>query len=78
MSDSDQVHYSTIIDRGDMNELRMALLRSIDHARKNSAELAEFKAKLDGALGTIARLAAELERVKQAQVLGPDVSPPAH
>lgn len=74
MSDSDQVHYSSIIDRGDVQELRMALLRSIDHARKNSAELAEYKAKLDGALGTVARLAAELEQLKRAQVPGPDGS----
>lgn len=72
MNDPDQVHYSSIIDRGDIQELRMALLRSIDHARKNSAELAECKAKLDGALGTVARLAAELERMKRTQVPGSD------
>lgn len=68
MSDFDHVHYSSIIDRGDIQELRMALLRSIDHARKNSAELAECKAKLDGALGTVTRLAAELEQLKRTQV----------
>lgn len=70
MSDSDQVHYSSIIDRGDIQELRMSLLRAIDHARKNSAELAECKAKLDGALGTVARLTAELEQLKRAQAPG--------
>lgn len=74
MSEFDHVHYSSIIDRGDIQELRMALLRSIDHARKNSAELAEYKAKLDGALGNVARLAAELEQLKRAHVPGSDGS----
>lgn len=72
MSDNQQVHYAPIIDGGDVQELKLALLRSIDHARKSSAEVAEYKAKLDGALGLIAQLRSEIESLRRSHGIPPD------
>ena len=39
-----------------VEELRLALLRAIDHAVHNESEFLEVKARLDGALGQVAAL----------------------
>ena len=39
-----------------IEELRLALLRAIDHAVHNESEFLEVKARLDGALGQVAGL----------------------
>lgn len=76
MSDAEHVHYAPIIDRGDIQELKLALLRSIDHARKSAAEVAEYKAKLDGALGLIAELRSEIEILRRHLGTAPDRESP--
>jgi predicted nuclease with TOPRIM domain len=59
MKENTKPHYSAIIDRSSIEELKLALLRSIDHARKSTAELAEMSATLEGAIGQITRLETE-------------------
>lgn len=53
-------HFASIVDSSSVEELKLALLRAIDHARKCSAEIDEYKAQLDGAIGTIHALHEEI------------------
>jgi hypothetical protein len=60
----DLPHFAAIIDSYSIPELKLALLRAIDHAHKCSAEISEYKAQLDGAIGTIHGLQEENESLK--------------
>jgi hypothetical protein len=57
-------HYAAIVDSYSEAELKLAVLRAIDHARKTSAEIDEYRARLDGALGTLAALREENSQLK--------------
>lgn len=52
-------HYLPFIESSSIHELKLALLRSIDFARKCGAEVAEMKAQLDRVIGYTAKLEAE-------------------
>lgn len=57
-------HYAAIVDSYSEAELKLAVLRAIDHARKTSAEIDEYRARLDGALGALAALREENSQLK--------------
>lgn len=59
MGDNDLVHYAATIDSLSNEELKLALLRAIDHARRSIAEVAEQRAVLDGTLYHIDELRRE-------------------
>lgn len=72
MNPQTQPHYVHIVDSASTDELKLALLRAIDHARKSAAEIEEYKARLDGALGTINErnfeIAQLMERLERAPI----------
>lgn len=65
----DRPHFAALIDEASSNELKLGLLRAIDHARKTSAEIAVYKALLDDARVRISELSKEnrelQDRLKQ-------------
>ncbi len=65
MTLSEQPHYAQLIDGQSIDDLKLALLRAIDHARKSSAEIAAYKAQLDGAIGTIHSLQEEIDLLRR-------------
>lgn len=68
-------HFAAIIDSQSQDELKLALLRAIDHARKNSADIAAYKAQLDGAMGTIHELREQIDSLKQRLRAAASVGP---
>lgn len=64
MTAEDRPHYSAIIDGYSMPELKLALLRAIDHARKCSAEIERYKSQLDAAVANTIDLRAEIQSLK--------------
>lgn len=58
-------HYSSIIDNQSDTELKLTVLRALDHARKTSAEIDEYRARLDGALGALVALREENRQLKK-------------
>lgn len=57
-------HYASLVDSHSVAELKLAVLRAIDHARKTSAEIDEYRARLDGALGALSALREENRQLK--------------
>lgn len=62
--DSD-VHFASLVDNASQDELKLGLLRAVDHARKSSAEIATYKALLDDARGRIDELQRDLHRLSE-------------
>lgn len=59
MTNDEKPHYAAMIDGSSIEELKLALLRAIDHARKSSAEVAAIRAELDDANDIISALRRE-------------------
>jgi len=57
---SNELHYSKLIDQSSREDLQLALLRAIDHAKKSSSEIAEYKARLESALHLIRHLEGQI------------------
>lgn len=57
-------HAASLIDQMSETELKMAVLRAIDHAHKVSAEMIENRAMADAAIGQLAGLKNEVSQLK--------------
>ena len=57
-------HVASAIDRMSESELKLAVLRAIDHAHKVSAEMIENRAMADAAIGQLAGLKNEVTQLK--------------
>ena len=64
-SPSSRRHVASSIDTLSANELKLAVIRAIDHAHKISAEMIENRAMADAALGQLAGLKNEVHALKQ-------------
>lgn len=71
MDKDDLPHFAAIIDSQSIDELKLTVLRAIDHARKSASEIDEYKARLDGALGQLEGLREE-NRILRSRIQGLD------
>lgn len=56
---------ASLIERSSDDDLRRATLQAIDHAYKTSAEIAQISAVHEGAIGVIAQLQQENDRLRE-------------
>ena len=57
-------HAASLIDQMSVSELKLAVLRAIDHAHKISAEMIENRAMTDAAIGQLAGLKNEVQNLR--------------
>ncbi len=62
------IRVADLIAGHSIEDLRRAVLQSVDHAYKSAADVAEAWAMYEGALGTIAELKDENRRLKEAVI----------
>jgi len=61
---SDRAHVANRLISASPSELKLIALRAIDHSHKISAEMIEIRALADGALGQLAELNNEINRLR--------------
>lgn len=66
MYDDNISHFASKIDSMSTDELKLALLRAIDHARRCSAEVVEQRAVLDETLSKLEQLQRVNKRLQES------------